>query len=126
MTIADRRTNVRFRTDDQLDPHVTLVLRDLATDRTFRLPMQPRGGGKWELTLPLRDGAYLARYYAGDEHRTTYAGPAPAADRPSLNTRGLDALITVGEAKPAPAVAEKLCCDQASRLRALFGVGASA
>lgn len=123
---SDRHTDVRFRTHGQLDPRVTLVLRDLATDRTVRLPMQPRGNGHWELTLPLRDGAYLARYYVGDDERTTYAGPAPAADRPSLKTRGLDALVTVGELKPAAEIEERAYCDQASRLRAMFGVGTAA
>ena len=75
-----------------------VVIREPASGATWTLPMRLCDDGQWELVVALRAGTYHARYYAGDDHRIIYHGPAFAAHSPNAirgGVHGMDAIVPV-------------------------------
>lgn len=91
-------TKTLFRVCSPGEQQVLLVIRAEQNATIQTLPMRPCGGGWWQQAVDLSPGAYRARYYAGDDARTVYLGPAPAIDPSAghpFQTSGLDAVIAV-------------------------------
>lgn len=91
-------TKTLFRICSPGEQQVLLVIRAEQNATIQTVSMRPCGGGWWQQTLDLAPGQYRARYYAGDDARTVYLGPAPAVERPAghrFQTSGLDAVISV-------------------------------
>jgi hypothetical protein len=90
---------VRFHLNCPEEPVAFLVLREPTTGAKQTWPMTRGGDGGWEQSVALGAGRYHARFYAGDDRRVIYYGPAQVRTRADVarakGMEGLDAVIDV-------------------------------
>ena len=88
-----------------------VVIREPSSGATWTLPMRLCDDGQWELVVALRAGSYHARYYAGDDHRIIYHGPAFAAHSSNAIRGGVHGMDSVVHVLPMDETSPSLECD---------------